>query len=100
MTAAGAVSVLLPGVLAETAGGARRLSVDPAPPTVAALLEALAERHPLLVRRLRDETGQLRRHVNVYVDGTDVRRTLGGLGVDTPLTAGAVVHVLPSVAGG
>ncbi len=91
------VTVLLPGVLAEVAGGARRLSVDDVPADVGTLLDALATDHPLLVRRLRDETGALRRHVNVYVDGADVR---GLSGLRTPLTAGAEVHVLPSVAGG
>jgi molybdopterin converting factor small subunit len=91
------VTVLLPGVLAEVAGGSRRLRLDPAPADVGALLDALAADHPLLVRRLRDETGALRRHVNVYVDGDDVR---GMQGLRTPLPAGAEVHVLPSVAGG
>ena len=91
------VTVLLPGVLAEVAGGARRLHLDPVPEDVAALLDMLAADHPLLVRRMRDETGALRRHVNVYVDGQDVR---GRQGLRTPLVAGSEVHVLPSVAGG
>lgn len=91
------VTVLLPGVLAEVAGGARRLHLDPTPADVGALLDALAADHPLLVRRLRDETGALRRHVNVYVDGEDVR---GRQGLRTPVRADAEVHVLPSVAGG
>jgi sulfur-carrier protein len=47
--------------------------------------------------RMRDETGALRRHVNVFVDGEDVRR---GAGLDTPVDGGAVVHVLPAVSGG
>ena len=91
------VTVLLPGVLAEVAGGARRLSLEPAPQDVGELLDTLAADHPLLVRRMRDETGALRRHVNVYVDGEDVR---GRQGLRTPLLAGSEVHVLPSVAGG
>ena len=91
------VEVLLPGVLADLAGGERRLWVDPAPETVAGLLDALAAEHPVLERRIRDEAGALRRFVNVYVDGDDVRFTAG---VDTALRDGAVVQVLPSVAGG
>jgi sulfur-carrier protein len=91
------VTVLLPGVLAEVAGGSRRLQLDPAPADVAALLDELAAAYPLLVRRLRDETGALRRHVNVYVNGADVR---GEQGISTRLPAGAQVQVLPSVAGG
>jgi molybdopterin synthase sulfur carrier subunit len=91
------VEVVLPGVLADLAGGARHLEVDVPGGTLSDLLDELAARHPLLGRRLRDETGTLRRFVNVYVDGEDVR-------YDGTLTAavrdGAVVQVLPSVAGG
>ena len=91
------VQVLLPGALAPSAGGARRLDLDVPGGTVDALLEVLAAAHPLLGRRLRDETGALRRFVNVYVDGEDVRWD-GGLAAAVP--DGAVVQVLPSVAGG
>ncbi len=88
---------MLPGVLADLAGGSKHLDVDPAGPTLADLLDTLADRHPLLGRRIRDETGQVRRFVNVYVDGDDVRFTQG---LATQLRDGAEVHVLPSVAGG
>jgi molybdopterin converting factor small subunit len=91
------VQVVLPGVLADLAGGAKHLDVEVAGGTVADLLESLAAEHPLLGRRIRDETGQVRRFVNVYVDGDDVRFS-GGLG--TPVSDGTVVQVLPSVAGG
>ena len=88
--------VVLPGVLADLAGGARHLTVD-AGGTLADLLDRLDTRHPLLVRRIRDETGAVRRFVNVYVDGDDVRFAQG---LATPVVEGAVVQVLPSVAGG
>ena len=91
------VRVLLPGVLADLAGGCRHLEVDVPPGTLAELLDALGALHPVLARRLRDETGEVRRYVNVYVDGADVR---GVQGLLTAVRAGAVVHVLPSVAGG
>jgi molybdopterin converting factor small subunit len=91
------VQVVLPGVLADLAGGARHLDLDPPGGTLADLLETLAAGHPLLDRRIRDETGQLRRFVNVYVDGDDVRFAHG---LGTPVTDGSVVQVLPSVAGG
>ena len=51
----------------------------------------------MLARRIRDETGTVRRFVNVYVDGEDVRFA-GGLA--TSVRDGTVVQVLPSVAGG
>ncbi|MGY1734771.1 ubiquitin-like small modifier protein 1 [Geodermatophilus sp. SYSU D00684] len=91
------VEVLLPGVLADLAGGSRRLLVDPGDATLAGLLDALAATHPVLERRIRDEAGEVRRFVNVYVDGDDVRFSAG---LATPVPAGSVVQVLPSVAGG
>ena len=91
------VQVVLPGVLADLAGGERHLDVEPAGGTLGELLDDLEAKHPLLGRRIRDEQGQLRRFVNVYVDGDDVRFA-GGLA--TTVRDGAEVHVLPSVAGG
>jgi molybdopterin synthase sulfur carrier subunit len=91
------VQVLLPGVLAALAGGAKHLDLQPAGGTLGDLLDALAAEHPLLGRRIRDETGQVRRFVNVYVDGDDVR--FGG-GLSAKVRDGAEVQVLPSVAGG
>ncbi|RBY95730.1 molybdopterin synthase sulfur carrier subunit [Blastococcus sp. TF02-8] len=91
------VEVVLPGVLADLAGGAKHLAVDPDGDTLADLFDALAREHPLLARRIRDETGRVRRFVNVFVDGDDVRH-LGGL--STPVRDGAQVQVLPSIAGG
>jgi molybdopterin synthase sulfur carrier subunit len=91
------VQVVLPGVLADLAGGSKHLDVDPSGNTLAAVLDELASRHPMLDRRLRDETGRVRRFVNVYVDGDDVRYLAG---LDTTVRDGAQVQVLPSVAGG
>lgn len=89
------VVVRLPSTLADVAGGARELEVGAG--VLGEVLDAVAARHPVLGRRLRDETGTIRRHVNVYVDGADVRGT-GGLATGVP--DGSVVEVLPSVAGG
>jgi molybdopterin synthase sulfur carrier subunit len=91
------VEVVLPGVLADLTGGSRHVEVDPGDGTLADLLDTLGAVHPRLTRRIRDEAGELRRFVNVYVDGDDVRFA-GGLGA--PVRDGAVVQVLPSVAGG
>ena len=92
------IEVVLPGFLADLAGGQKHVEVqvgDDA--TLAAVLDRLADGRPMLDRRIRDETGALRRFVNVYVDGEDVRFEKG---VATPVGDGAVVQVLPSVAGG
>ena len=65
--------------------------------SVATLLDALEARYPRLRFKLRDETGQLRRYVRVFVDGTDVSGTTG---VRTPLAASQTVDILHSIAGG
>lgn len=65
--------------------------------SLAALIDALEGQHPGLKERICDETGQIRRFVNVYVNGEDVR-FLSGL--ETPIEAGAEVSIVPAVAGG
>lgn len=93
-----AVSVLIPGALRVDAAGESKLSVELGEGGVLRdVLDAVAERHPRMDRRLRDEQGVLRRYVNVYVDGEECRR---GGGLDTPVTATSEVQILPSVAGG
>jgi molybdopterin converting factor small subunit/uncharacterized damage-inducible protein DinB len=92
-----AVELLLPGSLADLAGGSRSLTVHAPGGTLADLLDALADAHPPLERRIRDETGAVRRYVNVYVDGADIR---AGEGLATALRDGSTVQVLPSIAGG
>lgn len=92
------VTVVLPGSLRSTAGGAGRLDLDIGEgSTLGAALDQIGGRHPALDRRLRDERKALRRYVNFYVDGEECR-TLAG--ADTPLADGAEIRVIPSVAGG
>jgi sulfur-carrier protein len=92
------VELHLPGLLADDAGGrtVHRVDADAAA-TVGALLDAVGARWPRLGRRLRDETGQLRPYVNVFVGEEDVRWAEG---LSTAVGPGDVVFVLPSVAGG
>jgi len=61
------------------------------------LLDALEARYPRLRFRLRDETGQLRRYVRVFVDGEDVSGTTG---LTTSLAGARSVDILHSIAGG
>jgi molybdopterin converting factor small subunit len=92
------IVILLPGVLRGEVDGAARLSfVPPAGSTLGTVLDEVGERWPRLERRIRDERGQLRRYVNVYVDGDDCRHLAG---MATPVSDGAEIQVLPSVAGG
>ncbi len=93
-----AVTVRLPGALRQYSGGEKELTVQVGDGgDLRQVFDAMATSHPALVRRLRDEQGELRRYVNVYVDGEDVR--LSG-GITAPVPASAEVLVLPSVAGG
>jgi MoaD family protein len=91
------ITVRLPAALRQLAGGSSALALDVPGGTVADLLDLLAAEHPVLARRVRDEQGALRRYVNVYVDGADVRFA-GGTAAALP--DGAEVRILPSVAGG
>jgi molybdopterin converting factor small subunit len=90
------VALLIPGVLRGEVDGAGRLTV-PAAGTLRAVLDEVATRWPRLERRVRDEAGEIRRYVNVYVDGEDVRRLAGQ---DTPVPERAEIQIIPSVAGG
>ena len=65
--------------------------------TLAELIDALEQQYPGLKERLCDEHGELRRFVNVYLNGEDVR-FLSGL--ETPIESGAEVSIVPAVAGG
>ena len=65
--------------------------------TLAELIDALEAQHAGLKERLCDESGELRRFVNVYINGEDVR-FLSGL--DTAIESGAEVSIVPAVAGG
>jgi molybdopterin synthase sulfur carrier subunit len=91
------VGVKLPTVLRPFAGGIERVEVEPGEATVGAVFAALEADHPALRRRLTDEQGALRRHVNVFLANDNIR-DLNGLG--TPLTDGDELLILPSVAGG
>jgi molybdopterin synthase sulfur carrier subunit len=80
------------------AGGEPCVEVHVAEPaTIGAVLDALDTEHPAVGRRLRDEAGTLRRHVNVFV-GPDNARDLAG--VDTVVPPGVEVAILPAVSGG
>lgn len=65
--------------------------------TVAELVQALDARYPGMGERLMEPDGQMRRWVNFYVDGEDIRE-LGGS--STSLRPGCEVLIVPSVAGG
>ena len=92
-------TVHLPAALRGYAAGRKLLQVDLAggPATVAALLEAVGRDHPGVSQRVLDELGDLRRHVNVFVNGESVR-FLAGLA--TPVGERDELWIIPSISGG
>lgn len=76
-------------------GGAKQ--VELAPGTLAEVIEALEAAHPGFRDRLLDDDGALRKFVNLFVDDDDVRY-LDGL--DTVVSDGITVSIIPAVAGG
>lgn len=89
------VTVHVPGVLRRYCGGLARLDLGAA--SVRDSLLELKRDHPALYTCVCDETGAVRRHVNVFVNTAHVR-DLGGM--DTPLAQGDVITILPAVSGG
>ena len=92
------VRVRVPTPLRDVAGGAAEVvvAVD-GTVTVGAVLDALATTHPALERRVRDEVGRVRPHVNLFV-GEDHIRDLEALA--TPVPPGVEVSVIAAVSGG
>jgi sulfur-carrier protein len=95
MTLTPTITIHLPGPLRAYCGGAPRLSIEAS--TVRATLEHLERNEPALYCNICEETGVVRRHLNVFVNEDHIR-DLSGL--DTTLRPGDVVTFLPAVSGG
>jgi sulfur-carrier protein len=89
------VTVYVPGPLRAYCAGASEIAVSAS--TVRAALEELERSQSALYRNVCDETGTVRRHLNVFVN-TDNVRDLDG--INTTLTTGDVLTILPAVSGG
>ena len=90
-----AVTVRIPTTMRPLSGGSSTVEVEGS--TLGEVLKALDSAHPGFAERLFDESGALRRFVNVFVADDDVRY-LDGL--NTPVPAGTTVSIIPAVAGG
>lgn len=90
-----ATSVRIPAPLQSLTSGHSTVDIDGS--TVRELLDGLEAQFPGIKERLCDESGELRRFVNVYVAQEDIR-FLSGLG--TPVEKGQEVSIVPAVAGG
>ena len=89
------ISVKIPTQLRSLTGGEGQ--VEASGSSVAELIEDLDRSHPGMRERLVDETGALRRFVNLYVGGEDVRFLNG---IETAVEDGSEVSIIPAVAGG
>lgn len=89
------VVIKIPTQLRSLTDGAPQTEASGA--TVADLIADLEARHPGFRERLLDDSGTLRRFVNVYVNDEDVRFQDG---LSTPVPDGASVSIIPAVAGG
>lgn len=95
MPATTAVELFVPEMLRQYCGKARTLDVSSG--TVRTVLDEIARDYPALYVNVCDETGAVRKHINIFVND-DHMRDLAGL--ESPLGAGDVVTILPAVSGG
>jgi sulfur-carrier protein len=89
------ITIHVAGPLRTYCGGAMQLSISAH--TVRAALEELRVSQSAFYRNVCDETGRIRLHLNVFVNSDNVRDLDG---IDTTLTQGDVVTILPAVSGG
>ena len=89
------VSVRVPTILRPYTQGVSEVSAEGG--TLSEVLESLDGSYPGIKGRVLDESGELRRFVNVYVDNDDVRFAEG---LQTSIKDGGEVSIIPAVAGG
>lgn len=91
------ININVTGFLTEFTGGKHQIQIESVPPTVGEALKELWGLHVGLRDRVINEQGQVRLHVNVFLNDENVRRR-GALA--TPLQDGDEITILPSVSGG
>ncbi|HWP60636.1 MAG TPA: ubiquitin-like small modifier protein 1 [Candidatus Acidoferrales bacterium] len=89
------VSVRVPTPLRKFTNGADEVSATGS--TVRSLVDDLEQRYPGIKERICDETGKIRRFVNVYVNGDDIRFLQN---LETALKDGDTISIVPAIAGG
>ncbi len=88
------VKVRIPSQLRQLTGGEGMVDIDAG--SVGGIIMELENRHPGIAERLLDN-GALRRFINIYVDGEDIRFAEG---LETPVADDAEISIVPAVAGG
>jgi molybdopterin converting factor small subunit len=91
------LTFLIPGPLRELAANRSDVRVAGSAASVSDALSLLWAEHPALRDRIVTERGEVRQHINIFVDGESIRYA-GGL--DTPVRDGAEIVILPALSGG
>ena len=89
------ITVIVSSALRDFCGGESELQLRAA--TLRGVLDELERMHPRLHRAVRDESGRVRRHVNLFVNELHMSERAG---LDTALAPGDVVTLMPAVSGG
>ena len=89
------ITIHVPAVLRGCCAGAAELFLSAQ--NVRAALERIERSYPALYRSICDETGTVRRHVNLFVNASHMRDREG---LDTALAPGDIITILPAVSGG
>lgn len=89
------IKVIVPTPLRSLTGGSGAVEAEGR--TLEEVLNDLESRYPGFKARICDETGQIRRFINVFVDKEDIRFLEG---LETKVSDGAEISILPAIAGG
>lgn len=92
-----AIVFMIPGALREHAGNRSEVRIDAGAGPLSAALARLWAECPAVRDRVITETGRVRPHINIFVDGENVRNAAG---LETPVRADSEVFILPAVSGG
>ncbi len=91
------VTFQIAGYLTEFTGGTAEIAIDASAETVREALSRLWEQHAGLKDRVLTEQGEVRQHVNIFVNSSIVRRDQV---LDAPLKDSAEICIMPAVSGG
>ncbi len=91
------ITINIAGFLTDFTAGRSQITLDGSPGTVGEALQQLWELHRGLRDRVVNEQGQVRPHVNIFLNGENIRRKEA---LETALAGNAEITILPSVSGG